>query len=103
MSIGVLTFTPFAYGAAVNVSIFLAFATGRYPSFDSTAVLMLAQALVVLLVVGLLASYLWFLFEAERIASDKKPLWTVVLSLGNVVSMPIFWYLHTCKPACDGS
>ena len=89
---------PIAYGFAFNFFIFLAIATERYPSFESFAPLMLVHSAIVLLVMGLLAFYLWFLFDTDRIAADKKPLWAVVLFLGNVIAMPVFWYIHIWKP-----
>lgn len=38
--------------------------------------------------------YILNVFRNERVASDKKNLWAVVLFLGNVVAMPVYWYLY---------
>ena len=42
----------------------------------------------------LLLIYILNVFRNERVASDKKALWAVVLFLGNVVTMPVYWYLY---------
>ena len=79
--------------------MFLAITTDRYPSFESFTSLMFVHSAIVLPVMGLLAFYLWFLFDTDRIAAERKPLWAVVLFLGNVIAMSVFWYIHIWKPA----
>ncbi len=46
---------------------------------------------------GLVAIYLFYLFKTDVVAQDKKALWAVVIFLGNMISMPIFWYLYIWK------
>ena len=43
---------------------------------------------------GLLAFYITYLFKTDRVAQDKKALWAVVLFFGNMIAMPVFWYLY---------
>ncbi len=50
--------------------------------------------LTMLWMVGLIACYLVYLFKTDRVAQDKKALWAVVLLLGNIGAMPVFWYLY---------
>jgi hypothetical protein len=45
----------------------------------------------------LLAIYIVYLFRTNRVAQDKKALWAVVLFLGNMIAMPVFWYLYIWK------
>lgn len=43
---------------------------------------------------GLLAIYIINVFKNDRVTKDKKALWAVVLFLGNMFAMPIYWYLY---------
>lgn len=42
----------------------------------------------------LIALYIYNVFKNDRVHKDKKALWAVVLFLGNIVAMPIYWYLY---------
>jgi hypothetical protein len=42
----------------------------------------------------LLAIYIYNVFHNDRVGKDKKALWAVVLFLGNMIAMPIYWYLY---------
>ena len=50
--------------------------------------------LTVLLVLGLTAFYMVNVFRNDRVEKDKKVLWAVVLFMGNMIAMPIYWYLY---------
>ena len=43
---------------------------------------------------ALIAVYVIHLFKTDRIAPDKKALWAVVLFLGNILAMPVYWYMY---------
>lgn len=43
---------------------------------------------------GLSAFYVIYLFKTDRVPQDKKALRAVVLLLGNVMTMPVFFYLY---------
>jgi len=45
-------------------------------------------------VVGLLVFYVVDLFRNPRVPSESRTLWAVVLFLGNIVAMPIYWALY---------
>ncbi len=32
--------------------------------------------------------------EAQVVEGDKRAVWAVVLFLGNLVAMPVYWYTH---------
>ena len=53
--------------------------------------------LTMLLMFGLTAFYIVYLFRTDRIAQDKKALWAIVLFMGNILAFPIFWYLYIWK------
>ena len=38
--------------------------------------------------------YIVFLFKTDRVPQDKKALWAAVLFLGNMLAMPVFFYLY---------
>lgn len=46
---------------------------------------------------GLIVIYIINVFNNERVAGDKKALWAVVLFLGSIISMPVYWYLYIWK------
>lgn len=52
-----------------------------------------------LLIFGLIVSYIVYLFKTEYVSKDKKALWAVVLFMGNVLAMPIFWFLYVWRPS----
>ena len=55
------------------------------------------------LIGGLLIVYIVYLFRTEHVPKDKKALWAVVLFMGNILSMPVFWFLYVWKPLQRGS
>ena len=72
-------------------------------SYDSDGPPMLFRVLFVLHfltmveMVLLLVVYIVYLLRTDRIAQDKKALWAVVLFCGNMIAMPVFWYLYIWK------
>ena len=52
----------------------------------------------ILEVFALLVVYIIHLFKSPSVAADKKALWAVVLFLGNMLAMPVYWYLYIWKP-----
>ena len=53
-----------------------------------------AQMLVWLLLVALIVFYILHLFTTDRVRQDKKALWAVVLFLGNIFAMPVYFYFY---------
>jgi hypothetical protein len=47
-----------------------------------------------LLIFGLLIFYIIYLFKTDRVPQDKKALWAAVLILGNMLAMPVFFYIY---------
>ena len=48
----------------------------------------------ILLVFVLLVFYVVYLFKTDRVPQEKKALWAVVLFLGNMAAMPVFFYIY---------
>ncbi|NLG84554.1 MAG: hypothetical protein GX493_08130 [Firmicutes bacterium] len=38
--------------------------------------------------------YIVNVFNTDLVDKDKKALWAVVLFFGNIIAMPIYWYLY---------
>lgn len=57
-------------------------------------ILFLFHFLTIFLILGLTVFYMVNVFRNERVDKDKKVLWAVVLFLGNIVAMPVYWYLY---------
>lgn len=51
------------------------------------------------LIFALLGFYVAYLFRTPRVPQDKKALWAVVLFLGNMFAMPVFWFLYIWRDA----
>lgn len=45
----------------------------------------------------LMGLYIFDLFKNTRIENGKKALWAVVIFLGGIVAMPVYWYLYVWK------
>lgn len=64
-------------------------------SLPGPAMLMfVVHFLTILLVFGLMAFYLVYLFKTKRVPENTKALWAVGVIVGGVVAMPAFFYLY---------
>ena len=61
------------------------------------AVLIAVHLLTMLWIIGLTVFYIVNIFRNDRVEKDKKVLWAVVIFLGNMIAMPIYWYLYIWK------
>lgn len=59
--------------------------------------------LTMLWIMGLTVFYMVNVFRNDRVEKDKKVLWAVVLFMGNMIAMPIYWYLYIWREATPGS
>ena len=82
------------------------FAGGGHSSGPPTAMLIIfpLHFLTMVEIIALLVIYIMHVFKTDRVPTDQKALWAVVLFLGNMVAMPIYWFLYIwrepkeCKP-----
>jgi hypothetical protein len=58
------------------------------------AMIFVLHFLTILIMFVLIAFYIAYLFRTDRVAQDKKALWAVVLFLGNMAAMPVFFWLY---------
>ena len=100
LAIAVLTVAPWAYLVFFISRFMPAFETMSSPFtppeqfFHNFNLIFRLHLLVMVLIVALMAFYIIHLFRTDLVASDKKALWAVVLFLGNLLAMPVFWYLY---------
>ena len=50
-----------------------------------------------LVILALTVFYIVNVFKNNRIENDKKVLWAIVLFMGNMIAMPIYWYIYIWK------
>lgn len=103
ITLGIFTIWPFLYMIIFMSSIFgmmmLGFA-GNTPSSEPPFIMMVILPLhffTMFEIFVLIVIYIINVFKTERVPQDKKALWAVVLFLGNLISMPIYWYLYIWK------
>ncbi len=103
--LGVATVAPFVLSILVMV-VFLSTASSMFSSprsgrflneeeFSSTfGAIFTMQLLLWLLTVGLTIFYIINVFRNDRVVKDKKALWAVVIFMGSIFAMPVYWYLY---------
>ncbi len=96
-----LTLAPIAYIFFFVFFSFSMLATGAH-SFQQTKeqfdFIFMLQMIAILGSWALVASYVVYLFRSSYVPQEKRALWAVVLFLGNMIAMPIFWYLYVWRP-----
>lgn len=102
--LGLATLWPFAYLILFFVVIFATelFMPGspQQPGPPPLIALILPLHLFTMLaVLALLVFYIVNVFKNNRVENDKKALWAIVLFMGNMIAMPIYWYLYIWKSA----
>jgi hypothetical protein len=76
--------------------------SGAFPV--SFAVIFVLHLFTMLLTMGLTIFFIVDVFRNARVDKDKKVLWAIVIFLGNMIAMPIYWYLYIWKePAIAGN
>jgi hypothetical protein len=104
IALGVATLWPFAY-----LFVFFAFffgiminspGPGKEAGIPLFMVVFFALHLFTMLLgMALTVFYMVNIFRNDRVDKDKKVLWAVVIFLGSMIAMPIYWYLYIWKEA----
>lgn len=97
--IGFFTLFPFASIAAM---LYVYFGTTVYPSgeVDSPVslpvliVIMVACLVTIVDVIVLPVPYVMHVFKNGRLNDNQKIIWTSVLLVGNIVTMPVYWWKY---------
>jgi hypothetical protein len=109
IALGAATLWPFVYMLIFFTFIFSSIlfmpgepSPGAFPAMF--AVIFALHLFTMLLTMGLSIFFIVDVFRNDRVDKDKKVLWAVVLFLGNMIAMPIYWYLYIWKePAVAGN
>jgi hypothetical protein len=102
--LGLVTLWPFAYLILFfllifSMILFIGPGQGDPGSGPPRALALIfpLHLLTMLVIAALTVFYIVNVFRNERVVKDQKVLWAVVLFLGNVLAMPIYWYLYIWK------
>jgi len=104
ITLAVFTVWPFVYMILFMAVFFISFMTIGHQNQQSDGmplmfrIILPLHLLTMLEMFGLLAIYIIHLFKTDHVPSDKKALWAVVIFMGNILAMPIYWYLYIWKP-----
>ena len=107
--LGVVTLWPLIYLVFFFVVVGVAAAQGggdpdNAGLFIPFGVLAALHVATMLLIVGLLIVYIRDAYSNPQIEDDKRTFWAVVLFMGSMIAMPIYWWLYTRPNArSDGS
>jgi hypothetical protein len=100
--LGLATLWPFAYLVLFFVVIVATTVFGpgspEQPGPPPLIALILPlHFLTMLWVVVLMVIYIVNVFKNDRVDKDKKVLWAIVLFMGSMIAMPVYWYLYIWK------
>jgi hypothetical protein len=103
--LGALSVAPFLIMVSVFGSALVSAIAGRGSGLladDSDAGFFLFLTMTVglgLFSVALVGYYVFFIFCSERVRAEDKALWAIVLFMGNVIGIPIFWFVYFWRDA----
>lgn len=99
--LGLATLLPLVYMIlyfVVFISLFFSSVLGNppigVPGEQHFASMFIGHFIMMLWIMALLVFYIVHLFKNESIPNDKKALWAIVIFLGNVLAMPVYWYIY---------
>ncbi|SRR6266498_4510071 len=101
--LGLATLWPFLYMILFFVFIFSSILFMPRPGAEESgppfffAVFIALHLSTMLWIMGLTVFYMVNVFRNDRVDKDKKVLWAVVMFMGNMIAMPIYWYLYIWK------
>jgi hypothetical protein len=102
--LGIFTAWPIVYMAlfmGIFVRAFVSIASGAPGPSGLFKIIMPLHMFTSLEIMVLIVVYIVILFKTNVVAKDKKALWAVVLFLGSIISMPVFWYLYLWKSVAE--
>lgn len=94
--LAILTAWPLAY-----MFIFFGFMIIAMTSHNTSIfpVIFIFHFATILLMFGLITFYIVDVFRNNRVKQDQKALWAVVIFCGNMIAMPVYWYLFIWRDA----
>ena len=109
ITLAIFTAWPFLYMILFMSTIFgmmfSDFSGGGHSSGPPTIMIIIfpLHFITMIEIFVLLAIYIIHVFKTDRVPQDKKALWAVVLFLGNMIAMPIYWYLYIWKESKEST
>ncbi|MCA9031946.1 MAG: hypothetical protein KDA69_12305 [Planctomycetaceae bacterium] len=99
---GVLTILPWFYGFFFFAVVLWGLASSHgQPPVAMFAILFMSHICMMMLSLGLIVFYMIHLFSTDFVPKDQKPLWAVLLLVGGLLAMPIYWFFYIWKPATE--
>jgi len=100
--IGILTIWPILYLLFFMVFFFSSFffLQGHEDGIFLASNFMILFGLhffTIIMSMGLLVFYVINIFRNDRVKSNQKTLWAVILFMGNMIAMPVYFYLFIWK------
>lgn len=100
--LGLATLWPFFYMLLFFIFVFSSVLFLSSPGSESGEPIAFVTLFVLHLItmfwsLALTVFYIVNVFRNERVDKDKKVLWAVVLFMGNMIAMPVYWYLYFWK------
>jgi len=92
--IGVLSVWPVVYFFAFLGLIGYIFEASPKQGFQVFQDVFLIHLATIVLMFALMATYLVHLFREDRLPSDRRVLWAVVLLLFGMFAFPVYWWLY---------
>src|SRR3989338_7739241 len=100
--LGIATLWPIVYIFLFIIAtfgmIFIPTVNGESENFAiAFSIIFALHLLTMFLIFAFLIVYIRNVFKNNSVPSEKKALWAVVLFLGNMIAMPIYFYLYIWK------
>jgi len=98
--LGFFTVLPFVYFIlflSFFIFSFISMSSNTGNPVDMFKLILPLHLSTMLLIMVLMIIYIIDVFKNNAINSDKKALWAIVLFFGNMIAMPIYWYLNIWK------
>ena len=95
--IGLVSCWPLLYMFIFMAGMFLFFDDPPFDRLIPFRLFFRIHMMTVLWIFALSAYYIIYIFRTDRVPAGKKALWAVVIVLGYVIAMPVFWYLYVWR------
>ena len=102
--LGAVTVWPVAHLVLFVVAAFHSIITGQTKEPTRLwEIIIPLHLLTILIIVVLMAFYVVNVIRNDRIKSDMKAVWAIVIVIGGPIALPIYWYFFIWKDTVSGS
>ena len=91
--LGIITLIPAIESCICLVALVYSLLSPKMPELPAYLLFMIVHFVVFILTLSLLIYYIRHTFRNKDLASDQKLRWLLFLLFGNVVAMPIYYYV----------